>query len=112
MHKTKNMWGRELGERIHKAYALWRSRHPEVRSVMYCNASKDAGMWTACVSINTRDGSYGPVGRSNMLGQRTPEEVKFWDAPDWKAYRSDWAPTEQDCKRRAVEDFEQECATR
>lgn len=113
MRKKKSKWGSYLGDRIQKAYALWRSRHPNVKSTLYCDASKIVGMWTACVRVCPKDDSvYGPVGHSNMLGRRTTEEVKFWDAPDWRAYRSNWAPTEEDCMLRAVEDFEHECATR
>ena len=106
---TVSKWGKELGQRIQDAWRVWRERHPDVKHVIYTNASKDAGMWTACVRIFRHDGQNAPMGRSNHLGCQAPEQTKDWDAPDWHAYRSDWAPTKEDCKRRAVEDFEREC---
>jgi len=116
----KSTWGRELGDRVQQAYALWRSRHVGVKSVLHMDASKDAGMWTAIVRIFPKEKNvdwrlggtstvHGPVGRSN-LQDPTPRELEGWSAPDFQVYKSDWAPTKEDCLRRAVEDFEYECA--
>lgn len=106
----KSTWGRELGDRVQQAYALWRSRHVGVKSVLHMDASKDAGMWTAIVRIFPKVYTvHGPVGRSN-LQDPTPRELEGWSVPDFQVYKSDWAPTKEDCLRRAVEDFECECA--
>lgn len=108
--KRDSSWGEELGRRIQEAWKLWRSRHPGVKHVIYTDASEDGGLWTAIVRINRMDDKVGPYGRSSPMGHWTPEQTKNWDAPDWRAYKSDWAPTKEDCKRRAVEDFERQCA--
>ncbi len=98
-------------ERIHAAYKLWRERHPGVKSTLDNSATKDAGMWTAFVRIWPKDDKvYGPVGRSNLI-EATPKDTVGWDAPDFRTFKSDWAPTKEDCLTRAVEDFERECAT-